>query len=101
MIAIPRYWACWVCRKRTSSPSSRISPVRLVCPGEDFHERGLASPVLPDYRVDLTGAALQVNPMKHLHPDEALLDAPHLEQRRLIGCSVLFPVWRLAHVHSR
>ena len=58
--------------------------VRRVGPGEHLHQRGLAGPVLPDDRVDLTGPALQIHPVEHPHADEALLDAPHLQQRRAL-----------------
>ena len=47
---------------------------------EHLHQRRLAGPVLADDRVDLAGAAVDVDAVQDLDAEEALADAAHLEQ---------------------
>ncbi len=53
-----------------------VGPVEPV---EDLHERALASPVLTEQRVDLTGLDRQIDVVVGDDAGETLRDPPHLE----------------------
>ena len=60
---------------------ARVGAVQAV---EDVHERGLAGAVLAHEGVDLAFADGEVNAAEGVEITEALLDAPHLEERCLL-----------------
>ncbi len=54
--------------------------VLLVDAGEDLHQRRLASAVLTDQRVHLSGAQLEPGIPQRLHAGEGLVDALHPDE---------------------
>ena len=58
-----------------------LAGIDRVDAGQALHERRLARPVVPDECGDLALIDVEVDIVQHVHRTEALVDAPHRQQR--------------------
>src|SRR5712691_444148 len=68
--------------------------VGLVQAGEDVHQRALAGAVLPEQRVDLAVAQVEIDMIVRDEAREALDDPVHLDREGCLGHSAVPRSWR-------